>query len=149
MESLDLRIAEVGRDFWVYLLQPLLHKDHPEQDAQDHIQILHISKEETPQHLTNLCVCSITHVAQKTEPPMFQLCPVPLVLALDATEKSGSILCSPSSCIYAYRCNPPEPPLLQLSSPSSFSLSSQERCSRPLIIFIALCLIQSRYHQPS
>lgn len=39
------RIAEAGRDLWVYLLQPLPKQRHPEQGAQDHDQwLLKISK---------------------------------------------------------------------------------------------------------
>ena len=31
-------MAEVGRDLWVHLAQPLLQQGHPEQGAQAHVQ---------------------------------------------------------------------------------------------------------------
>lgn len=32
-------MAEVGRDLWVHLLQPPLQQGHPDQSAQDHVQV--------------------------------------------------------------------------------------------------------------
>lgn len=32
-------MAEVGRDLWVHLVQPLLKQRHPEHGNQDHVQV--------------------------------------------------------------------------------------------------------------
>lgn len=54
-------MAEVGRNLWVHLVQPL-------QRTQDHVpELLKISKEETTEHLWSLCHCSITCIAQLME----------------------------------------------------------------------------------
>lgn len=68
LASQNPRMAEVRRDLWVYLAQPLPKQGHPEQGAQVHIQ--EASKElqrGDTLPLDNLCQRSVTaqHTAQK------------------------------------------------------------------------------------
>jgi len=50
-------MAEVGRNLWVHLLQPLLKQEHPQKGAQNHIQVdfEDLQVEDSTTSLDNLC----------------------------------------------------------------------------------------------
>ena len=77
------------------MVPTLLQQGHLKQGVQQHVQeLLHCSKEETPQPLVSLCWCSVTCTVLKcflTFGENFlcsRLCPLALVLALGITDKS-------------------------------------------------------------
>ncbi|KAK2540579.1 hypothetical protein Q9966_004304 [Columba livia] len=88
--------------------------------------------------------CSITLTVKKCflmfrgNVPCFSLCPLPLVLSLYTTEKS----LAPSSLHlpleYLYTLMRSTRAFSRLDSPSSLSLAPYDRCSRPIIILVAL-----------
>ena len=75
----------------------------------------------------------------------FNWCPLPLLLPLGTTEKSLALpfLHHPFRHLYTLIRSTVSLLFSRLISPSSLSLSLQERCSCPLIIFVALHLTVS------
>jgi len=106
---------------------------------------LKISKEETPQPLSNLCQCSITCTAQKyclvfkwhlLCSSLFLLLPA---LLLSIAEKSLAPTSLQLSFMCLYTAIKKKPwASSQLHSSNPLSVSSQERFSRSFIIFTAL-----------
>ena len=78
----------------------------------------------------------------------FSLCPLPLILSLGTTERSlaPSSLCPPFSHLYTLTRSPLSLLSSRLNSPSSLYLSSEERYSGPLVLFLALHWTLQRVH---
>jgi len=147
--SQNHRRVEVGRDLWRASGPTSLIKQghHLELVVQDPVQLafdylqgwrLHDFSGQPVPVLGHLHSEKVFPDVQK-EPPVFGLCPLPLILLLGTTVKSlsSSSLHSPSIFVYTAEI------LLsllfsRLNSPSSLSLSSQERCSTPFSIFVGL-----------
>lgn len=70
-------LIEAGRNLWVHLVLSLIKQPHPEQ---------------IPNRLGSLCQSSFTLTVKKCflmfEVHLLYLCPLPLVLAEDTTDKS-------------------------------------------------------------
>ena len=93
-----------------------------------------------------LCQCLLTLTVNKCclifrqNLLCFCLCPLPLVLSLGTNVKSLARSCLHPSFRYLYTLIRYHPRFLfsRLNNPCSLSLSSQERCSSPSVIFMAL-----------
>lgn len=118
----------------------------PEQAAQAHLQVAfkYLQGGDSTTSLGILCQHSVSHTAWKCclvltgRPLCSSFCPLPFVLALGTTQKSlvPSSLYLPFRWVCIHCQVPPHLLFSRLNSPSFLSLSSQERCSSPLFIFV-------------
>lgn len=100
-------MAELGRGLWGPSGQPQLQQGaRPTSKC-----LLKVSREGTPQPLGNPCQLRHSPSTQllpgvQTEPPVFGLCPLPLILAPGTSDKSLSPSSVPSPQVFTERAPP-------------------------------------------
>lgn len=130
------RMVEVGRDLW-----RSTGLTHPEQVARVPLQAASedLQGRDSTASLGSLCQHSSTSTAQKSflmfrqNLPCSSLCPSPLALA-PLSRAWLHPLCTLPSGVQTLVRSSPSLLLSRPSSPTSLSLSSQQRCSRPFSI---------------